>query len=53
MDKQLSVSIEATLDVIAAQRNQALDEVAQLRALATQLMAENERLQAEVDKLQA
>lgn len=51
--QQLSVPTEAVLDMVAGQRNQALDENAQLRAYLGQVLADNERLQAEVDKLRA
>ncbi|MET8866542.1 hypothetical protein ABZW11_26690 [Nonomuraea sp. NPDC004580] len=49
----MQVSLEGLLAAVEEQRNAALTEAAQMKALARQLLAENDQLKAEVDKLRA
>lgn len=53
MNQQIEVPTDAVLDVVTAQRNEALNDNARLQVLAQQLMADNEQLRGEVDKLRA
>ncbi|TMS00197.1 hypothetical protein [Nonomuraea basaltis] len=52
-DQPLSVPFEPYAQALAEQRNQALDQVAQLQAVVHQLQVDNERLTAENKKLRA
>lgn len=52
-DQPLSVPFEPYAQALSEQRNQALDQAAQLQAVVYQLKAENERLTAENEKLRA
>ncbi|MER7500435.1 hypothetical protein AB0L05_27635 [Nonomuraea pusilla] len=52
-NQQTAVPIEAVLTAVAEQRNAALDDAAQLRVLAHQLMAERDQLAAELAQLRA
>ncbi|NUW45535.1 hypothetical protein [Nonomuraea rhodomycinica] len=52
-ETQLSVATDAVLKVTAGQRNAALDENAQLRALVQQLVDERDELAAENKRLRA
>lgn len=47
----MQVPLEDVLTAVEEQRNTALTEAAQMKALARQLLAENEQLRAELDKL--
>jgi hypothetical protein len=52
-EQQLTVPVEAVAQAVAEQRNTALDQAAQWQALAQQLMAERDRLAADLEKLRA
>lgn len=52
-NQQLSVPVEAYTQVLEEQRNNALNDAAQMKALALHLKAENDRLSEENDKLRA
>lgn len=47
----LSVSLEAVLEATAEQRNAALNDVAQLRAVVKQLVGERDQALAELEQL--
>jgi regulator of replication initiation timing len=51
--EQTSVPFEPYAQVLSAQRNQALDQVAQLQAIVHELRTDNERLTADNEKLRA
>jgi cell division protein FtsB len=51
VDNQLSVPTDAVLGVVSAQRNSALDELAKAQVVVEQLVAERDRLAAEVERL--
>ncbi|MFI7470505.1 hypothetical protein [Nonomuraea sp. NPDC049646] len=55
MDQQqgYEVPLDALLSAVEEQRNAALTQAAQMRALATQFKAERDQLAAEVEKLRA
>lgn len=50
-NQQLSVPTDAVLGVVAGQRNSALDELAKAQVVVEQLVAERDRLAAEVERL--
>lgn len=51
--QQLSVPLEGLLAAVEEQRNAALTDAAQMRALARQAIAERDQLAAELEKLRA
>ncbi|MFD9949678.1 hypothetical protein ACFWYW_55670 [Nonomuraea sp. NPDC059023] len=52
-DQQLSVPVEAYTQVLEEQRNNALNDAAQMKALALHLKAELDQASAELEKLRA
>ncbi|MFI7126002.1 hypothetical protein ACIBQ1_09930 [Nonomuraea sp. NPDC050153] len=52
-DQPTSVPFEPYAQALSAQRNQALDQVAQLQAIIHELRTDNDRLTAENGKLRA
>lgn len=51
--QSFTVPVEAWAPIVSEQRNKALDEAAQWKALALQLKAERDQLADEVEKLRA
>ncbi|MEV0584114.1 hypothetical protein [Nonomuraea sp. NPDC050310] len=50
-DTSMSVPLEGVIDAVAAQRNAALDEVAQLRAVLRGVVEERDKYAAELQAL--